>query len=177
MASEHFMQGQYCTVLDRKDDFLALKFSEGRYCQSEFSGGSRHISHMLETYDLDGDTVRITDQDAPFKVWHYRNFDGVAVLLSPRALAIYEKSGGFLPEHQNNAALWEEVMVRGNLFHFSEWPRRIREHPRFAAALPPGKRSAGEIPWTRYLHYRWFDYLWDHPELRERLPKFLRADE
>jgi hypothetical protein len=187
MASEHFMEGYYGSDLFGVGYYDSEPlFSLGIYETHEFHGGdcetsfydgehgSVHINRR--TYKIDGSTVRIANSGGqPDTILHYRTFDGVAVLLTPEGLAIYEQNGGLLPEHQNDSDLREKILVRNDPRRYADRARLVREHPRFAAALPPEVRAGAEIPWTLYLRYRWHDYLTDHPGLRERLPAQLHG--
>jgi hypothetical protein len=175
MASPHFMEGRYDAVTDSNVVHYHL-FREGHY-ESHFIGNT-FMGNVDGTYQSDGATVRVTyNQSPPNEAsWSYRNFDGVALLLSDRSLAIYEKHGGLRPEHRQEVELWQGILVLTDPRHRASWPRLVREHPRFAAALPPKTRARFEIPGTLYLRYRWHDFLMDHPRLRDRLPTALRGN-
>jgi hypothetical protein len=171
MASKHFMEGYYHSVMSQATTgpLKPVRFVGGRYESIEAFA----LSHATFPYQLEGDTVRI-DNVLPAVRWHYRNFDGVALLLSDKALAILQKNGSSLADHRDDLAFWQEVYVRDDPLRFTTWLRTVREHPRFAAALPKSVRSAAEISWRDYQRLRWQEYLAEHPQLRNRLPKKLR---
>jgi hypothetical protein len=190
MASEHFMEGHYAPM-NMVPTKPGTPIRGGRATRSLVHLTSRQIAPLdgnamwlvrPQNYQLDGHTVWMKrHSDTTPQPWHYRSFDGVAILLTPEALAIFEKNGRPLSEREDDLGRWwyhvlrHDVLVRYEPRRSSCWPRLIREHPRFAAALPPELRAKGEIPWTLYLRYRWHDFLVDYPKLRDRLPQQLRA--
>jgi hypothetical protein len=177
-ASEQFMEGSYWRFAVQPGQSVPRihgEFHQGRF---EFlNPWEKKMADEEGTYTLDGATLRLTANSTGAEaVWHYRSLDGVPMLLTARALAIIEKDGGLKPAHQNDFALWSEMMVRFEPQRPYHLYRLVREHRRFAAALPPDTRAGFETTFPQYLRIRWSELLADHPKLRDRLPKELRPE-
>jgi hypothetical protein len=174
-VSAQFMEGSYASMTFSFPAFIpriiAFHFHDGRFEESGFNSKSDRRG----TYQIEGSKVRLTYSPDIGGGWYYRTFDGVALLLSEEALEIYERDGGLQPKHQRDPQLWKGIFVRGEPSHHrAAWARFLRQHPRFAAALPPADRKRYELSWRDYLRYSWFEFLDHHRKLRDRMPAALR---
>lgn len=172
-ASDTFTEGVYSEP-PAYGMLHEITFQEGRFVQSSF-GGTTPTPDAHGVYTVRRDEIQLVYDDRAIVpavvILTYRKIGGVGVLLSPGALVSFEK----------NAALPEfSMQIDDSTFHSyyarersSRWYRMVKEHPDFAAALPPQLREGYKLPLSLYLRFRWSDFMEDHPTLKKNLPKRL----
>jgi hypothetical protein len=156
-------------------------FHSGRFQRDFFTDVGDPSPPDCGSYQLTGSALHLTfdDPKEPSATFHYRNVGGVAVLLNGKAAAIFDDQH-LLVEYTNGIRDVAEYYVRDGRPKSSRYlssrlrpASLMRDHPGFAAALPPATRNYYATSWTQYQRMRLRELPFAHPNLCRFVPSWL----